>query len=101
MGHSELNAQTTMKFALVVCFVITIAGVAEACLAGFGTPQSTSNPGLYGFAAAPSNFAPKTNFNDRREKGPGPKPNFQREQYGKRSADADPEADADAHAYWG
>merc|ERR1711974_161574 len=105
MGSRELNAQTTMKFALVVCFAITIACVAEAKPQwGWArTPQrqsgsSGSGAGQYRFAA-PTNFA--ANRGGFRARSRGVRPSIRR-QVGKRSADAKPEADADAwYGYYG
>merc|ERR1711874_964343 len=48
-GDSELNAQTTMKFALVVCFAALVACEPEA------KPEAEADPwlGYYGYAAHP------------------------------------------------
>merc|ERR1719433_543315 len=95
-----------MKFALVVCFAITIACVAEAKPQWPGwwarTPQrqsgsSGSGAGQYGFAA-PSNSAANTGGFRARSRGGA----SIRRRVGTRSADAKPEADADAwYGYYG
>merc|ERR1712113_1032078 len=85
-GDSGLNAQTTMKFALVVCFAALVACEPEA------KPEAEANPWLaYGYGAYPYAYGAY---------GYAGYPYAHHGlYYGKRSADAEPKADADAYYY--
>merc|ERR1739842_253958 len=93
MGDSELNAQTTMKFALVVCFAALVACEPEA------KPEAEADPwlGYYGYGAHPYAYG-------YRAYGAYPYAHHGY-YYGKRSAEAEAEpkaeAKADADAYYG
>merc|ERR1712088_645882 len=84
-NHSELIAQTTMKFALVVCFAALVAcepeakpeAEADAYYGYYGHPYAYGGYRAYGYGAYP--YAHHGLY------------------YGKRSADAEPKADADAY----
>merc|ERR1712113_703203 len=83
-GDSELNAQTTMKFALVVCFAALVACEPEA------KPEAEADPWLaygYGYPYAYGGY---------RAYGYGYPYAHHGLYYGKRSADAEPEAKAEA-----
>merc|ERR1712110_446267 len=85
MGHSGLNAQTTMKFALVVCFAALVACEPEA------QPQAKADPWLtYGYGAYPYGYSGL-------HYGYAGYPYATHGlYYGKRSAEAEPEAAAKA-----
>merc|ERR1719239_51658 len=88
MPDSGLNAQTTMKFALVVCFAALVAcepeakpeAEADAYYGVYGHPYAYGGYRTYGYAGYP--YAHHGVY------------------YGKRSADAEPTAAADADAYY-
>merc|ERR1712113_802545 len=88
-GDSELIAQTTMKFALVVCFAALVACEPEA------KPEAEANPWLtYGYGAYPYAYGAYGAY------GYAGYPYAHHGlYYGKRSADAEPKADADAYYY--
>merc|ERR1712020_855541 len=85
MGDSELNAQTTMKFALVVCFAALVACEPEA------KPEAEADPwytyGAYGLGYAGYH-------------GHGYPYAHHGLYYGKRSAEAEPEAKAEADPWY-
>merc|ERR1712113_854584 len=88
-GDSGLNAQTTMKFALVVCFAALVACEPEA------KPEAEADPallyGAYGYGAYPYAYSGLYH-------GYAGYPYAHHGlYYGKRSADAEPKADADAY----
>merc|ERR1712193_453087 len=90
-GDSGLNAQTTMKFALVVCFAALVACEPEA------KPEAEANPWLtYGYGAHP--YA----YGGYRAYGYGYPYAHHGLYYGKRSAEAEPTAAAEpsADAYY-
>merc|ERR1712141_885551 len=93
MGISGLNAQTTMKFALVVCFAALVACEPEA------KPEAEADPALlystYGYGAYPYAYSGLYHGYAGYHAG------YPCAYYGKRSADAEPEAKADADAYYG
>merc|ERR1711874_569588 len=93
MGISGLNAQTTMKFALVVCFAALVACEPEA------KPEAEADPALlystYGYGAYPYAYCGLYHGCAGYHAG------YPYAYYGKRSADAEPEAKADADAYYG
>merc|ERR1712183_644774 len=97
MGISELIAQTTMKFALVVCFAALVACEPEA------KPEAEADPYLlYGAYAHPYAYGAYSGLYH----GYAGYPYAHRGlYYGKRSADAEPtaaaEPAADADAYYG
>merc|ERR1711934_1145237 len=86
MGDSGLNAQTTMKFALVVCFAALVAcepeakpeAEADAYYGYYGHPYAYGGYRAYGYGAYP--YAHHGLY------------------YGKRSADAEPTAAAEPNA---
>merc|ERR1712113_726670 len=82
-GDSELIAQTTMKFALVVCFAALVACEPEA------KPEAEADPwyGYYGHPYAYGGY---------RAYGYGYPYAHHGLYYGKRSAEAEPEAKAEA-----
>merc|ERR1712048_95627 len=90
MGHSGLNAQTTMKFALVVCFAALVACEPEA------KPEAEADPallyGAYGYAGYhPYAYGAY---------GYAGYPYAHGLYYGKRSAEAEPEAAAKADPWY-
>merc|ERR1712119_82338 len=97
MGHSGLNAQITMKFALVVCFAALVACEPEA------KPEAEADPALlystYGYGAYPYAYSGLYHGYAGYHAG------YPYAYYGKRSADAEPtaaaEPAADADAYYG
>merc|ERR1739842_279541 len=105
MGDSELNAQTTMKFALVVCFAALVACEPEA------KPEAEADPwlGYYGYGAHPYAYGYGAYGLGYGYHGLGyrtygygyPYAHHGYAYYGKRSADAEPEPKADADAYYG
>merc|ERR1711915_30378 len=89
MGISELNAQTTMKFALVVCFAALVACEPEA------KPEAEADPWLaYGYGAYP--YA----YGGYRAYGYGYPYAHHGLYYGKRSAEAEPKAEAEADPWY-
>merc|ERR1712113_423554 len=117
-GDSGLNAQITMKFALVVCFAALVACEPEA------KPEAEADPALlyshYGYAGYPYAYSGKRSADAEAEPeaeanpwlayGYGYHPYayggyraygypyaHHGYYYGKRSADAEPKADADAY----
>merc|ERR1711915_151606 len=88
-GDSELNAQTTMKFALVVCFAALVACEPEA------KPEAEADPWLaYGYGAYP--YA----YGGYRAYGYGYPYAHHGLYYGKRSAEAEPKAEAEADPWY-
>merc|ERR1712141_57984 len=85
MGISGLNAQTTMKFALVVCFAALVACEPEA------KPEAEADPALpystYGYGAYPYAYSGLYHGYAGYHAG------YPYAYYGKRSADAEPKAD--------
>merc|ERR1712119_256185 len=93
MGHSGLNAQITMKFALVVCFAALVACEPEA------KPEAEADPALlystYGYGAYPYAYGAYGAYGYAHAYPYAHHGLY----YGKRSAEAEPKADADAYYY--